>query len=266
MNFIGIIPARYESSRFPGKPLCDILGKPMVARVYESVMEWRKWKQVFVATDSELIEDKCKEFSIPTIMTSTEHVDCIDRAAEAASLLHNSSINGDRYIIIQGDEPLFKVGTLDVDLSPTVVNFYTQVRDPSEIYDANAVKVVVSEKKKAIYFSRYTIPYHDEKTKRSDDELIVYKQIGVYSFSYDKLQLYWSLKPSYLEKIEGIGLLRLLENDVDIFMRYTSYDSISVDIPDDRQRIINLIKDSREKLGYSIDNNERVVKHGDRKP
>lgn len=253
--YIGIIPARYQSSRFPGKPLCDILGKPMIQRVYESVMKWDKWDRVYVATDNKEIRDKCDELNIPVIITKETHTDCLDRASEVVDVLGRDGIRADKYIVIQGDEPLFNVKTLDVDLSPSIVNFYTKVQDKYDMYDSNAVKVVVSNNKKAIYFSRYSVPYHDDKTKRTNDDVTILKQIGVYVFTGEMLKLYSSLKQTSLENMEGIGLNRLLENDIEIHMRYTDYDSISVDTPEDRHRIIKIIKKCYAESNCSIDDN-----------
>lgn len=241
-TFIGIIPARFQSSRFPGKPLCDICGKPMIWHVYTSVMKWPNWKEVYVATDSKEIVSACAELGIPSIMTKDTHTDCLDRAAEVAERLESEGRGADKYIIIQGDEPLFNVDTLNADLSPSIVNFYTEVQDKAEQYDVNAVKVVISRNKRALYYSRYTIPYHDQKTRRTDDALVVLKQIGVYVFTGEMLKLYTRLNSSTLENIEGIGLNRLLENDVDVYMRYTPHDSISVDTPHDQRRIIKILE------------------------
>lgn len=251
-TYIGIIPARYQSSRFPGKPLCDILGKPMIQRVYESVMKWDKWKAVYVATDSLEILNKCKYLQIPVVMTKDTHTDCLDRAAELTEILEKEGNGADKYIVIQGDEPLFNARTLNTDLSPSIVNFYTEVHDKYDKYDSNAVKVVVSRNNKAVYFSRYSIPYHDEKTKRTNDAASILKQIGVYVFTGEMLKIYTSLKQTPLENMEGIGLNRLLENDIEICMRHTEHDSISVDTPEDRNRIIKIIKDYYENAGSSI--------------
>jgi len=258
-KYIGIIPARYQSSRFPGKPLCDIIGKPMIQRVYESVMEWKNWKAVYVATDNIIIRDTCEELQIPIVMTKDTHIDCLDRAAEVVEILEDKGEGADKYIIVQGDEPLFNVDTLNVDLSPSIVNFYTKVHDKYDMYDSNAVKVVVSRNRKAIYFSRYSVPYHDEKTKRTDDEAVIFKQIGVYAFSGEMLKLYTNLRQSPLENMEGIGLNRLIENDIEIHMRHTDHDSISVDTPEDRNRIINIIKKYYHDSGGSIDGNENII-------
>lgn len=242
MTFTGIIPARYASSRFPGKPLCDILGKPMILRVYESVIKWRNWQSVYVATDDERIKEVCDKHSVPVIMTRDTHTDCLDRAAEVVGILESMGETSDRYVVIQGDEPLFNVDTLNCDLSAEVINFYTNVTDSSELYDPNVVKVVISKSNKAIYFSRYSVPYHDSKTKRIDKNPIILKQIGVYVFSSQRLKQYCSLTPSELECMEGIGLLRLLENDIPIQMAFTYHDSVSVDTEEDRQKIVTLIK------------------------
>ena len=259
MEYIGIIPARYQSSRFPGKPLCDILGKSMIERVYESVMQWDKWKEVYVATDDDRIREKCFSKNIPCIFTKDTHQDCLDRSAEVVEKLEVKGEIGDRYIIIQGDEPLFNTDTLDVDFSPAIVNFYTKVHDEYDKYDSNAVKVVVSRNQKAIYFSRYSIPYHDKNTKRSNEEVSIFKQIGVYSFSGEMLKLYNQLKSSSLENMEGIGLNRLIENDIEIHMRYTKYDSISVDTTEDRDRVISLIKKRYKNIGKNINNNGEII-------
>ncbi len=242
MKYIGIIPARYQSSRFPGKPLCDILGKSMIQRTYESVLNWDRWEKVYVATDSLKIKEKCDILKIPIIMTKDTHQDCLDRAFEVVDILESRKENADRYIIIQGDEPLFNTDTLNVDLSPAIINFYTEVHDKYDKYDSNAVKVVVSRNQKAKYFSRYSIPYHDENTKKSSEDVFIFKQIGVYSFSGEMLKLYNQLKSSPLENMEGIGLNRLIENDIEIHMRYTEYDSISVDTTEDRDRVVSLIR------------------------
>lgn len=266
-KYIGIIPARYQSSRFPGKPLCDILGKPMIQRVYESVMKWEHWDEVYVATDNQEIIDKCDELKIPSIMTKDTHTDCLDRASEVVDILERDGIKAEKYIVIQGDEPLFNVETLNVDLSPSVINFYTEVHDEYDMYDSNAVKVIISKNNKAIYFSRYSIPYHNEKTKRNNDNVIILKQIGVYAFTGEMLRKYNNLKSTSLENMEGIGLNRFIENDIEIYMRYTEHDSISVDTPEDRDRIANIIKKYYERSGKSIDDNGNIVNNeGLKKP
>lgn len=260
-TFIGIIPARYASSRFPGKPLCDIFGKPMIWHTYMSALKWDHWKSIYVATDSKEIAESCKAHDIPCVMTSDSCTDCLDRTAEVAALFKGTDRAADKYITIQGDEPLFNVQTLNVDLSPPVVNFYTEVHDQDEKYDPNAVKVVVSYRSRALYFSRLSLPYDDEKTRRTDEPCTIYKQIGVYSFDEESLLKYANLSPSSLENLEGIGLNRLLQNDIDVFMRYTPFDSISVDTPEDRDRILSMIEENYSDRGLDICIDGTVTKH-----
>jgi len=240
-SFIGLIPARYASSRFPGKPLCDLLGKPMIQRVYEQAIKWEKFDKVYVATDSVEIQMSCYANKIPCLMTSPDCTDCLDRAWEASQQLESSGQGADRYIIIQGDEPLFNVETLNVDYSDDCINFYTEAT--TDINDPNAVKVVVSKLGRAMYFSRFSLPYCDVSTMRGGINIkTVYKQIGVYAFSEVALDIYHDLDSSPLENTEGIGLNRLLENDYVVDMKYTEHDSISVDTPEDREKVIEIMK------------------------
>ena len=176
-------------------------------------------------------------------MTKDTHIDCIDRCYEAAIRLGHDGITADRYIIIQGDEPLFDSRILDIDLSPEVVNLYTTVEASDEIDDPNCVKVVVSNSERAIYFSRFSIPHFNKKTARATEENKVLKQIGVYSLSLDRLKFFHDTSPSFLENKEGIGMLRFIENDIDVNMRYTQYDSVSVDTPNDRKKVIDILRE-----------------------
>ena len=242
MDFIGIIPARYKSRRFPGKPIAELLGKPMIWHVYQSARKFDKWKQLLVATDDKRISSVCESYEIPYMLTKEEHPDCIDRAAEVALRLEGMGKGADRYIVIQGDEPMFDASILETDFSPSIVNLYTEVSNKDEIDDPNAVKVVVSKSLKAIYFSRYTIPYHQNVTQRGNYMLKIDKQIGIYSFSIEALKQFTALGVSYLEGIEGIGLLRFLENDIDVHMRYAQYDSFSVDTEGDLRSVESIMK------------------------
>lgn len=233
MKIIGIIPCRYQSTRFPGKALALLGGKPVLQHVIESASKYPHWDNLVVATDDDRISDFCKSYGIESIMTSRDHKDCLDRSWDAVEKMKDVDNPIKRYVIIQGDEPFFDHNMLNCDLTPEIVNFYTKVSRPEEISDPNVVKVVVSKNLKAIYFSRYSIPYFNQTTVKSNDSLVIDKQIGVYSFSGKMLQKFKNLGMSYLEGIEGIGLLRFIENDIDIQMRYTDHDSISIDTPDD---------------------------------
>lgn len=242
-DFIGIIPARYDSRRFPGKPLCDIDGITMIRRVYEQAIKWDKFDNVYVATDSDLIKEECEKWHIPIIMTSPRHNDCLDRAWEISDKLKEIGRDAKYYIIIQGDEPLFNVKTLDVEYDSPCINFYTE--SINDVHDPNSVKVVISKTGKALYFSRFSLPYCNEQTKRSDLQSPVYKQIGTYMFTGKMLKIYHELGPSMLENAEGIGLNRLLENDYVVQMKYTKCDSISVDTEQGRDKVVQILRNGQ---------------------
>jgi 3-deoxy-manno-octulosonate cytidylyltransferase (CMP-KDO synthetase) len=210
----------------------------MIRRVYESVIKWDKWFKVYVATDDHRIREECEKHNIPVVMTADNHSDCLDRAYEAACNVEYA----DKYIIIQGDEPLFDVRTLNTKLDVGhPVNFYTKA-EGDDIYDPNCVKVVVNTNAEAIYFSRHSIPYHDKKTMRGDVRVVIYKQIGVYAFSREELKEYIESDDwTYLENTEGIGLNRFIQKGTKIVMRYTDYDSVSVDTDSDRKRVEEII-------------------------
>lgn len=241
-DLVGIIPARYASSRFPGKPLADLLGKPLIWHVYNAAKKYDKLKRIIVATDDNRIMDACRDLNMECMMTGNYHKDCLDRAYEVMmNLKMRDGLLYNRYIIIQGDEPMFNASVLDQDLSPEVVNFYTRINIEEEIDDPNVVKAVVSKDLKAIYFSRYAIPYSAKRTRKQNYDVTFDKQLGLYSFSFETLKYYNMLGMSHLESVEGIGLLRLLENGVPIHMRYSDYDSISVDTPEDLEYVKTII-------------------------
>ena len=242
-KIIGVIPARGQSTRFPGKPLAPIFGKPMIYHVYQSALKYSHWSDLYVATDDEIIDAACSSMNIPCIMTSPKHGDCIDRAAEVATILDKKGKGADKYIIIQGDEPLFDASILDADMSPSVVGFYTKVTKEEEMQNPNVVKVIVSKNLRAVYFSRYRIPYDEDRTRKRSDPLNVDKQIGVYALSSEALRQFTTLGVSYLEGVEGIGMLRFIENDIDVHMRYAQYDSMGVDVPEDIERVEKILRD-----------------------
>ncbi|MCK5604320.1 3-deoxy-manno-octulosonate cytidylyltransferase [Candidatus Pacearchaeota archaeon] len=236
-DFVGIIPSRWASSRYPGKPLCNINGHPMIARVYQQAVKWDKFDVVYVATDDQRIARVCGNYQIPCLMTSNEHKDCLDRAYEAAMILLKRGRMFETYIVIQGDEPLFNVETLDVKYDNPCINFYTKSK--TDIDDPNVVKVVIDKCNRALYFSRHSIPYNRPGIRPKTP---VFKQIGVYAFNGGMLRRYNRLGSSVLETAEGVGLNRMLENGMDVMMKYTKHDSTSVDTPEDRDKVIRILK------------------------
>tara|TARA_Y100000361_G_scaffold1061_1_gene863 strand:+ start:720 stop:1472 length:753 start_codon:yes stop_codon:yes gene_type:complete len=242
MKYCGLIPARYNSSRFPGKALCDLNGKTMIRRTFESVSKWNKWEKVYVVTDDKRIVKECKKHSIPYIVTSENHQDGIDRCAEAAKKLYDKEkLLFDRYILIQGDEPMFNPKTLDVDLSSEIVGFYTKA-DKDDLNNPNVVKVVVDRNGRAIYLSRLPIPYDDATTRKNYSPLKAIKQTGVYSFTFNALQTFNEIGVSYLESVEGIGLLRLIEQDITIQMKYTPFQGKDVNTKEDQVELTSYLK------------------------
>ena len=238
INIVGFIPARASSSRFPGKPLADICGKPMVVRVYERALTCGLLSDVYVATDSELIRDAVEAHAAKVVMTRSDHPSGTDRIAEAAAVIGLE--NDDIAVNIQGDQPLFEpeminevVAPLLEDVSvPMSTLIYRIVRD-EEINHPNAVKTVFDREGFALYFSRATIPYCRENGTSCD----FFKHHGVYAYRKDFLELFLKMPLGYLEDKERLEQLRALENGFRIKVVLTAFDSIEVDTPEDLRRV-----------------------------
>lgn len=240
MKIIGIIPARYASSRFPGKPLADIGGKSMIQRVYEQVKGCASLAEVVVATDDQRIEEHVRSFAGNVIMTSTEHESGTDRCAEVVS-----KINGfDVAINIQGDEPF--INPLQIDLLCSLFNdpktdigtLIKKIDKQEDLFSENTPKVIVGREQQALYFSRQTIPFlrgiPDAEWLRQHS---FYKHIGVYGYKTAVLQEITRLPISSLEKAEALEQLRWLENGYRIRVAETAYDTVAVDRPEDLETI-----------------------------
>lgn len=235
MGFIGIIPARYASTRFPGKPLALIHGKPMIQVVYEHVRE-AGLDQVAVATDDERIAECVRGFGGQVVMTSSDHPSGTDRCGEAARLLQL----GDEDIIvnIQGDEPGIsakEIGLLTGLFDRPEVNIATLVKpfdDTTAANNPNKVKVVLAKNQKALYFSRLPIPFI------RDSHCLIptyYQHLGIYAYRYETLKQLILLPPSPLENSEKLEQLRWLENGFDIYTAPCDYEGIGIDTPEDLQ-------------------------------
>jgi len=246
MIILGIIPARYSSTRLPGKPLTDIAGKPMIQRVYESSAKSRLISKLLVATDDNRIFDCVCGFGGNTILTSKKHKTGTDRICEIIS-----KIKSDIVVNIQGDEPNIYAGNIDSAIKPLlkdkkidVSTLAIRMKNRHEINDANKVKVVIDSDNYAIYFSRSVIPY--DRSKKSS--IKYYKHIGLYVYRTDFLKIYQQLRPGYSETAENLEQLRILENGYKIKVIITKKDSLSVDTPEDLKKIISLIKNKRIKI------------------
>jgi 3-deoxy-manno-octulosonate cytidylyltransferase (CMP-KDO synthetase) len=222
----GVIPARYASIRFPGKPLAAILGKTMISMVYERARRSRLLAEVLVATDDERIMKACADLGIPARMTSASHGSGTERAAEVARGLSSGLI-----VNIQGDEPLLDPGMIDAlvealqDPSVLMASLMTRVKDQAAFEDLNRVKVVVDKDRNALYFSRTPIPC------RAPDGF--FQHIGIYGYRKEFLFRFCALPPSDLEKAEKLEQLRALENGYRIRMVETAHSTLSVDTPRD---------------------------------
>lgn len=239
---ICIIPARYSSSRFEGKPLADIAGKPMIQHVYERVLRSKSVSHVAVATDDERILSAVKKFGGNAIPTSDRHRSGTDRIAEAIQCLDLE--DSDIVVNIQGDQPLFHPSQIDEVVAPllddSLLDFCTlvyRIRREEEIHHPNAVKVVFDDDHFALYFSRAAIPYVRDK----NNEVSYYKHHGIYSYRKDFLVTFTGLPEGYLEKLEALEQLRALENGYKIKVVETEHDSVEVDTPEELERVQKIL-------------------------
>lgn len=238
MKKVGIIPARYGSSRFPGKPLADIHGKPMIQHVFERASE-SSLDEVFVATDDQRIVDCVIAFDGKVILTSPEHPSGTDRCGEASKRLNLSE--EDIVVNIQGDEPFIQKDQIDalvqlfedpkVEIATLVKPFESEV----DAQNPNKVKVIFAPDHRALYFSRSLIPYN-----RDNEPVTYYKHLGIYAYRYSVLKQLIQLEISTLEKIEKLEQLRWLENNFSIYVSVTHHESVAIDTPEDLHKIENI--------------------------
>lgn len=247
MKFIAIIPARYASTRFPGKPLADMGGKPMIQRVYEQVK--RAVHDVWVATDDSRIFETVKAFGGKAVMTSTDHRSGTDRIQEAYSKIGEDF---DVVINVQGDEPFIQPEQIEslkecfdskeVELA-TLVKPFKKEDGFDVLFNPNSPKVVINKKSEAIYFSRSIVPYiRDAHHTEWLDKHTFYKHIGMYAYRVDVLKEITQLPQSSLEKAESLEQLRWIEDGYRIRVGYTDVETIGIDTPEDMERAITLLK------------------------
>jgi len=240
MQTLCVIPARFSSTRLPGKPLADIAGKPMIQHVYERAVQAVRPFQVIVATDHQLVYDAVKAFGGEVMLTSADHPTGTDRLAEVARSFPEAEV----IVNVQGDEPLIEPAVIDqmaaaFDGRPELpmVTMMT-VMCPEEYHDPNAVKVVTDQQGYALYFSRSLIPYPRVKNFRAP----VYKHIGLYAYRRDFLLEYAALSPTPLEQAESLEQLRVLEHGHRIKVLTTDHRFIGVDTPADLERVNALLR------------------------
>jgi 3-deoxy-manno-octulosonate cytidylyltransferase (CMP-KDO synthetase) len=241
---LGIIPARYASSRFPGKPLCNIKGKTMLQRVYEKASESKLLDAIIVATDDDRILKHAESIGAKAVMTSIEHPSGTDRCYEALLL---SGLKADYVINIQGDEPFLDPEQINelaraCDSSTELITQTTVCKDHSVLFDKGEVKIVLNGNNEAIYFSRQVIPALKGKPE-SEWHLLhtYYRHVGMYAYRSDVLKAITQLQPSPLELAESLEQLRWLEAGYKIKCVPTSFDSHCIDTPEDIEKVVTLM-------------------------
>jgi 3-deoxy-manno-octulosonate cytidylyltransferase (CMP-KDO synthetase) len=245
MNILALIPARMGSSRFPGKPMISILGKPMIGHVYERVSSSPLLNLTAVATCDKEVYDYILSIGGVAVMTSNHHERATDRCAEALEKLEK--LNNTKYdivVMIQGDEPMTHPDMIKEAIQPLlddedikVVNLLGAIKDKSEFEDRNCIKVVCDIKMNALYFSREPIP-----TNTKVDKVPMGKQVCIIPFRRDFLLEYLRLEPTPLEIAESIDMLRILEHGMKVHMSPTKYNTQSVDTPDDLRKVEQLMQ------------------------
>lgn len=245
MNFIGIIPSRYGSTRFPGKALADIEGKTMIQRVYEQAL--KAMDEVWVATDDDRIMEAALQFGGKAVMTSSSHRSGTDRCAEAVTKIGELlSKKLDVVVNIQGDEPFMQPDQIELIISEfikdpgvEIATLIQPILKNEDIFRPDMVKVVLDQHSNAIYFSRSAIP-HLFKVPESEwiDHFTFYGHIGLYAYRNDILQKLTRLPESELEQLETLEQLRWIENGFHIKTHITHYDSFGIDTPEDLKQVL----------------------------
>ena len=241
MKITAVIPARYASTRFPGKALAEIDGRPMIQHVYERAARSKLVGRVIVATDDLRIADVVSSFGGEVIMTSITHETGTDRLAEVAA-----GLDSDIIVNVQGDEPLIEPALIDLALQPFLVEndlqmgtVKTRIKCLHDFLSPNVVKVVTDTCDNALYFSRSPLPFFRDKWKDLKDEsfccgkLLCYKHVGLYVYRRDFLLKFAAMPATFLEISEKLEQLRAIENGVRIRVVETEFESIGVDTPDD---------------------------------
>ena len=244
MNILALIPARMGSSRFPGKPMAEILGKPMIGHVYDRVKQNNYMNKVVVATCDNVIYEYIKSIDGYAMMTSDKHERASDRCSEALLKIEKEDkIRYDIVVMVQGDEPMVHPDMISEAVEPLIddpeiliTNLLGRIKNEEEFHDINTIKVVCDNNKNALYFSREPIPTH------SFNNLSMGKQVPIMPFRRDFLIKYNELKPTPLEIAESVDMLRILEHGINIIMVPTSYETYAVDTLEDLKKVQSYMK------------------------
>ncbi len=241
MKIIGVIPARYASSRFPGKPLADICGKPMIWWVYEQCKKVTEFHQVYVATDDERIMTTCKELGIDVMLTATNHANGTERIGEVAT-----KVDGELFINIQGDEPLINPDSIRTlismfdDSNVYYGSLKRKIANQDELDSPNVVKIITDMNHRAIYLSRSPIPY----VRDSKETCTQFAHIGLYGYTREFLSIFNQLPMGQLERAESIEPLRAIEYGYSLKIQEVAASTIGVDTPEDLVKVQELIENT----------------------
>jgi len=244
-KIIGIIPARFASTRFPGKPLVDIAGKSMIQRVYEQASKAKSLAKVVIATDDDRIADEVKRFGGSFVFTASTHQSGTDRCAEVMEQLPDFDV----VINIQGDEPFIEPAQIDllascfIEEKVQLATLIKSIESQESIYNPNSPKVVIDTHGRAIYFSRSPIPFirNGEPGVWAEKHLF-YKHIGIYGYRTDALKAITQLPPSSLEIAESLEQLRWIENGFYIQTKVTNLETVAIDTPEDLLKLNKLLE------------------------
>lgn len=238
-KIIGVIPARYQSTRFPGKPLADICGKPMIWWVYQQVMKVPELSAVFVATDDDRIQKVCEEYGMQVVMTRNDHPDHIARIQEVSD-----KIKSDIYVCVNGDEPLIAPECISQAIKGALSQkslFFSgamrRLTDPAETIDPANIKIVMSTTERCLYISRTPVPF-----PKGTLLFNYHKYVGIECFSKESLDFFVSTPMGSVEKVEDIDHLRFLENYKELYFTLVDSESISVDTPKDLEKVRMIIE------------------------
>lgn len=254
MKIIGVIPARYKSSRFPGKPLADICGKPMIWWVYQQCKKVEDFSEVYVATDDDKIFKTCEDLDIKVIMTSETHKTGTDRIGEVAE-----KIPADLYVNIQGDEPLLEPETIKAAIKPfysapdlKISNLMTKIKNPVDVVNFTVPKVITNKEGVGIYLTRATAPY-----PKGSIDYAYYKQVCVYGFKPETLKFYCDYGKKYgkakVESVEDIEILRFIENGYKVQYIEVDSDTVAVDTPNDLEKVRAIVKAKNSGGGTTVE-------------
>lgn len=239
---VAVIPARYGSTRLPAKPLADICGKPMIQWVFEQTKKSKLISKVVVATDDERVAQAVRAFGGEVIMTSEDIQSGTDRMAAVARL-----IDGDIFVNVQGDEPLIDAAAIDAAIQPVIdkkfdlTTLRVCIKSVEDLLNKNVVKVIVDDSGRALYFSRYPIPYSRVEPSKAQPPFLCSKHVGIYVYRKETLMKVSALLPTDLERAESLEQLRAMKAGIAIGVIETNFDSIGVDTPDDLEKVRRLL-------------------------